>query len=64
MTSQLTREKPLTPSQEDHLAILHLASTVYPFLYSWFRDEEEISKYRKLAYKYRLPNTTPTRKET
>lgn len=53
--SELTKEKPLTPSQEDHLAILHLASTSHPFMYSWFRDEEEILKYRKLAYKYRLP---------
>lgn len=56
--SELTKEKPLTPSQEDHLAILHLASTTHPYLYSWFRDEEEILKYRKLAYKYRLPRTT------
>ena len=63
--TELTKEKPLTPIQEDHLAILHLASTgTYSFLYCWFRNEEEISKYRKLAYKYRLPNTTPTRKET
>ena len=56
--SELTKEKPLTPSQEDHLAILRLASTTHPYLYSWFRDEEEILKYRKLANKYRLPSTT------
>lgn len=56
--TELTREKPLTPTQEDHLAILHLASTSHPYLYCWFRNEEEIYKYRKLAYKYRLPSTT------
>lgn len=54
--NDLTQEKPLTPTQEDHLAILNLASTpTYSFLYCWFRDEQEILKYRKLAKKYKLP---------